>query len=312
MSKREEQFDEWEKMRKESKRRQRENRRLNVFWRKNKCFPMQFGGDDETPDPEETLMFWRSISNKETGKGWREDMYIRSVLGDTKKRLKRRRCRWGHFTEQFEEVLRCTAPWKACGVDSVYSFPIKKCPPIRKAVYELVKKMVEWKVTDRWDDENDWLLDGRTVLIYKGGDRKDPANYRPITCLPTITKMVTLAIHKRMRRWLFGNFETSILECEQRGVRTSQGCKEAVIENVSFNLMKKRDKSEVVELYYDFQKAYDNVNHTFLEKLLDVYGFPIGVQSLIIEMMARWKIRLSYGGEESGWRSSLDKWHHPG
>ena len=57
----------------------------------------------------------------------------------------------------------------------------------------------------------------------------------------------------------------SILELEQRGVRTSQGCKEAVIENVASNLMKKNEKKEVVELYYDFQKAYDNVNHAFLE-----------------------------------------------
>ena len=72
--------------------------------------------------------------------------------------------------------------------------------------------MVEWKVQDRWDEENNWLLEGRTVLIIKGGDRKDPANYRPITCLPTITKMVTLAIHKRVRGWLCGSVEKSILE----------------------------------------------------------------------------------------------------
>ena len=38
--------------------------------------------------------------------------------------------------------------------------------------------------------------------------------------------------------------------------------------------MKKREKSDIVELYHDFQKAYDNVNHAFLEELLDVYGFP--------------------------------------
>ena len=118
---------------------------------------------------------------------------------------KRRKNKRPKVMTQFDGVLRCTAPWKACGVDSVYSFPIKKCPPIKKAVFELVKQMVEWKVTDKWDEENSWLLEGRTVLIFKGGDRKDPANYRPITCLPTITKMVTLAIHKRMRRWLFGS-----------------------------------------------------------------------------------------------------------
>ena len=70
-----------------------------------------------------------------------------------------------------------------------------------------MKRLVEWRVTDTWDKENSWLLEGRTVLIYKGGDRKDTANYRPITCLPTMMKMVTLAIHKRMQKYLFGNGE---------------------------------------------------------------------------------------------------------
>ena len=54
----------------------------------------------------------------------------------------------------------------------------------------------------------------------------------------------------------------------------------------------------MVELYYDFQKAYDNVNHGFLEKLIKEYGFPIGVQSLVIEMMVRWKIHLSCGAKK--------------
>ena len=51
-------------------------------------------------------------------------------------------------------------------------------------------------------------------------------------------------------------------------------------------------------MYYDFQKAYENVNHTFLEELLDVYGFHPGVQMPIIEMMSRWMTRLSYGAKK--------------
>ena len=65
MSRREAQFDEWEKMRQEAKRRQLEDRRLNIFWRRNKTFPAQYGGDEDTPGAEETLLFWRSIHNKE-------------------------------------------------------------------------------------------------------------------------------------------------------------------------------------------------------------------------------------------------------
>ena len=57
MSKTEQQFEEWETMRREAKKRQREDRRLNLFWRRNKTYPKQFGGDEETPDVDETLMF---------------------------------------------------------------------------------------------------------------------------------------------------------------------------------------------------------------------------------------------------------------
>ena len=213
LSRREEQFEVWEKNEKRIKKRQREDRRMNVFWRKNKSFPPQFGCEEGTPDAETTLEFWRRINNKEVGEGWRDDESIQEVLQEMRETLQRRRCRWDSFTEEeFEEVLPCTAPWKACGEDSVNSFPIEKCPPIRKAVYQLVKKMVEWSVGNEWDEENKRLLEGRTVPIFQGGDRKDPANYRPITCLQTITKMVTLAFHKRMRNWLFESLERSPLD----------------------------------------------------------------------------------------------------
>ena len=68
------------------------------------------------------------------------------------------------FTEDFNEVFGCIALWKACGVDSVYALPTKRCQPIRKAVNELSKKIVEWTVADRSDDEKNWLPEGRTVL----------------------------------------------------------------------------------------------------------------------------------------------------
>ena len=40
------------------------------------------------------------------------------------------------------------------------------------------------------------------------------------------------------------------------------------------------------------------MNHAFLEILLEVYGFPPWIQLLIVEMMNRWKIRLSYGAKK--------------
>ena len=108
MAKREQQFEVWEKMRQEAKRRQREDRRLNIFWRKNKAFPTQFGGEDEFPDADETLTFWRTINNKEVSEAWREDESLQEVLREVREKLQRRSCEWGPFTEEeFDEVLRC-------------------------------------------------------------------------------------------------------------------------------------------------------------------------------------------------------------
>ena len=91
---------------------------------------MKFRGDDETPNAEETLAFWRTINNKEVTDGWENDRSIREVLMGVRKMVQRgRHCRWFSFTEaEFEEVLQCTAAWKVRGVDSIYSFLIKKCP----------------------------------------------------------------------------------------------------------------------------------------------------------------------------------------
>ena len=55
MSKRHAQFEKWYEMRRDAKRRQRADRRLNLFRRKNNCFHKQFEGEEDTPDAEETL-----------------------------------------------------------------------------------------------------------------------------------------------------------------------------------------------------------------------------------------------------------------
>ena len=67
-----------------------------------------------------------------------------------------------------------------------------------------------------------------------------------------------------------------------------------MIEIIETNTLRKKGRADMIELYYDFQKAYDNVNLDYLVELMDVYGFPIGVQSLTIEMSMLWKISLSY------------------
>ena len=47
-------------------------------------------------------------------------------------------------------------------------------------------------------------------------------------------------------------------------------------------------------MYFDFQKAYDNVNHNHLLKLLDIYGFPRDIQDFLTNMVMKMKVELRY------------------
>ena len=45
------------------------------------------------------------------------------------------------------------------------------------------------------------MVEGRTVLIYKKGDENLPKNYRPITCLSVITKLITSIVTKNYKEY---------------------------------------------------------------------------------------------------------------
>ena len=58
---------------------------------KEQEFPKRFEGEEETPEVEETLEFWRSVNNKEVSEVWKEDRSIRGVLGEVKRMVRRGR-----------------------------------------------------------------------------------------------------------------------------------------------------------------------------------------------------------------------------
>ena len=56
----------------------------------------------------------------------------------------------------------------------------------------------------------------RIMPIYKSGDKQDPSNYRPISILPTISKILEKAIHMQLSAYLEGN---KLLSMSQFGFR---------------------------------------------------------------------------------------------
>ena len=105
--------------------------------------------------------------------------------------------------------------------------------------------------------------------IYKKGDKTKCANYRPISILSNISKILERAMYNRIE--LFLN-EFNLIYENQFGFRkkhSTEHALSAIIEQIRTNLDNKTFSAAV---FIDLEKAFDTVNHCILLKKLDHYG----------------------------------------
>ena len=116
----------------------------------------------------------------------------------------------------------------------------------------------------------DSLKSARIHPIHKGGAKCDPANYRPISILPVISKI----IEKHVTKHLFGYLNTyQLLQKSQSGFRKHHSCNTALLKLVD-NWLKSIDNGETVgAIFFDLRKAFDVVDHNLLLKKLSMYKF---------------------------------------
>lgn len=93
--------------------------------------------------------------------------------------------------------------------------------------------------------------------IYKSGDKKLPSNYRPISILPSISKILEKIINNRLIHYLETN---NLLATNQFGFRRGKSTDDAVFtltEFVSQNLDKGK---KVISIFLDLAKAFDTIS----------------------------------------------------
>ena len=110
----------------------------------------------------------------------------------------------------------------------------------------------------------------KVLPIFKGGDKSDPSNYRPISILPTVSKIFEKHINKHLMAYL--NKYRLIFE-HQSGFRQRHSCQTALVKLID-EWIKCIDKGEMIgALFIDFRKAFDLVDHNILLRKLSLYKF---------------------------------------
>ena len=113
-------------------------------------------------------------------------------------------------------------------------------------------------------------------LIYKKGDPSDPANYRPISVLPTAARVFHKILAARLHRFLAKN-----LSPNQKGFRPGV---EGTVEH-SLSLQQEIATTPpgvpIYILLLDLKQAYDTVFHNYIWERLSTLGLPLWFQQYL-------------------------------
>lgn len=115
----------------------------------------------------------------------------------------------------------------------------------------------------------DCMKTANVCPIYKTGDKKQFGNYRPISLLPSISKIFEKVVKKRLIIYLDNEH---LLADNQFGFRSARSTEDAIVSlvgNITHNLDK---KNHCIGIFLDLAKAFDTVSKLILLRKLELMG----------------------------------------
>ena len=105
--------------------------------------------------------------------------------------------------------------------------------------------------------------------LYKSKDRLEKNNYRPISLLITLSKLLEKIVHRRTYNFLE---KACQIYSSQYGFRTKHSCEQAVSELLSEIVKGHENKKSTAVVFLDLSKAFDMLSHKILYEKLERYG----------------------------------------
>ena len=115
----------------------------------------------------------------------------------------------------------------------------------------------------------DLLKIAKVIPVYTSKENDVLSNYRPISVLPSLSKVFKKVMYKRLYNFL----EThNILYQSQYWFRKKHSTIHAVTEFVSNTTQALDNKQSTIAVFLDLSKAFDTIDHNILLTKLKFYG----------------------------------------
>ena len=197
-----------------------------------------------------------------------------------------------HVSErEVEDAVKKLKNGKAAGIDSITAELLKADV---KYTSVKVKKLIDmiWRqetVPKNWKK-------GLIVKIPKKGDLKECKNWRGITLLPLVSKVLCGIILERIR-----NGTDKKLRKEQAGFRKGRGTTEQIF--ILRNIIEQVNEwqSTLYINFIDFEKAFDSIHRDSLWIIMKKYGIPEKIINIIKALYQDFECAVLDNGETTEW-----------
>jgi hypothetical protein len=191
----------------------------------------------------------------------------------------------------FEELLKAIQLLKknkACGKNRIPAEVLKATPV--NLLMVILKLMNKIKNTCQYPKK--WAV-GIMSLILKEGDSDDPNNYRAITLINSIAKVLALMMNKRIEKWCD---ECNIIRKEQIGFeKLSRPADHLFVAKTIIDSYSNQNQ-KIYACFVDFRKAYDSVWRTGLFYKLIKNNMSLNLIKLIHNMYEKTSNHLKVNG----------------
>lgn len=183
---------------------------------------------------------------------------------------------WDIVTSEAVNVLARKKNWSAPGPDRIANFWWKRAQALHEGVISSFCVISEYE-----EEYPAWFCEGKTTLIPKPGEFTSD-NQRPITCLNTLYKWFTSCLLVTTNQHLE---ENDLMEGAQRGARAGcSGTTDNLLIDRTVALDCHRRRRNLSVAWIDVKKAYDSVDHSWLNGVMTLHSFPTWLCKVIAKL----------------------------